>query len=234
MRDDLLDGLGAPAPRPGFHERLMERAVEAEHASARHWRRVSIALAVVATAAIATASTLAATRGSAGAKTIVDRTLSCATALQGQRPIVWINANVKTKLNPVASLTATTLSDAVTVGTRSAPPQLSVAQAKGGFGSDDGACAASHRRVPLSPSGLPASTTVTSTFIGQFWETCRTADHNRADRTLLHFHLVEKDGTPQSAELAIRNEATGKPVGYVVWTPSRIASWFAPACNAYH
>jgi hypothetical protein len=233
MRDDVLAGLAAPPPRPGFHDALWDRAVAAERASARRWRRTSIALAAVTIAAIAAASAFAAGLGTDARASVIDRTLSCATSLQAQRPVMWVQANVKTKRNPVASLDVITL-PATTWVVTGQKQQMSIGAAKDGFGIDDGSCTASKQRVPLVPSGLPASTTVTSTFLGSFWETCRTADHNRADRTLLHVHVTLKNGIPATAQLAIRNEATGKPVGYVEWTPKRVASWFGPACNAYH
>ncbi len=237
MRDPRLGRLAAPEPRPGFHDELWERVEAAERAATRRWRRTSVALAVLALSAIAAATALAASLASSGRASVIDRTLSCATTLQGQRPVVWVQANVKTRQIPVASLAVLTVpgGDVVIAGApRQTTQQLSVAAAKNGFGVDDGACAPSSRHVPLAAAGLSASTTITTTFLGSFWQTCPIADRARADRALLHVHVTLADGVPTRAQLAVRNETTNKPIAYVVWTPTRVSSFFAQSCKLFH
>lgn len=234
MRDPRLGRLAAPEPRPGFHDELWERVEAAERAATRRWRRTSIALAVVAVSAVAAATALAATLASSQRTSVIDKTLSCATELQGQRPVIWVQANVKTQQIPVASLEVLTTPDTNSAATSPASQQLAVAAAKDGFGVDDATCAPSHRRVPLAASGLPASTTITTTFLGSFWQSCAIADRAHADRVLLHVHVTLAGGVPTRAELAVRNEATNKAIGYIVWTATRVSSFFAQTCKLYH
>ena len=237
MRDPRLGRLAAPQPRPGFHDELWERVEAAERAATRRWRRTSIALAVVAVSAVAAATALAATLTSSQRASVIDETLSCATTLQGQRPLIWVQAHVKTRQIPVAGFDVETTpgGNSVVAGAPNAvTQQLAVAAAKDGFGVDDVTCAPSHRRVQLAAAGLPASTTITTTFIGSFWESCAIADRARADRALLHVHVTLADGVPTRAQLAVRNEATNKPIAYVVWTPTRVSSFFAQACKVFH
>ncbi len=237
MRDPRLGRLAAPEPRPGFHDELWERVEAAERAATRRWRRASIALGVVAVSAVAAATALAATLASSAHTSVIDQTLSCATTLQGQRPVIWVQANVKTRQIPVAGFDVMTVpgGDVAVAGSpNQTSQQLAVAAAKDGFGVDDATCAPSTRRIPLAASGLPASTTITTTFIGSFWESCAIADRARADRALLHVHVTLADGVPVRAQLAIRNEATGGPIAYVVWTPMRVSSFFAQSCKVFH
>jgi hypothetical protein len=237
MRDPRLGRLAAPQPRPSFHDELWERVEAAERAATRRWRRTSIALAVVAVSAVVAATALAATLASSPHESVIGETLSCATTLQGQRPVVSVQANVKTRQIPVASLAVLTTpgGDVVVAGSpNQVSQQLAVAAAKDGFGVDDATCAPSHRRVPLAAAGLPASTTITTTFLGSFWQSCAIADRARADRALLHVHVTLAGGVPTRAELAIRNEATNKPIAYVVWTPTRVSSFFAQSCKVFH
>ena len=230
--DERLDRLVAPREPSGFADELWERVRAAEHAAARRWRLTSIALGVVAVAAVAAAAALAATLAASPAKTTIDRTVSCATALQGQRPAIWLWGNVRTELSPVASMQVLPVGPTLVAGVWKLPtPDLSFATAKDSFVVDRAACAPSRLRVPFSAAGLTASIPITTTFKGEFRESCVVADRARADPVLLHVHLDLSAGVPTRAELAIRNAVTGKPFAYVVWTPKRVTSSFAPSCS---
>ena len=234
MRERRLDRLAAPPARPGFREELWERVEAAERAATRRWRRLSVALAVVAAFAVAGATALAATLVSSKSPSAIDKTLSCTTSLQGQRPVIWVQANLKSRLIPVSSVDVLTnpAANSVVAGQQTQQSQqLAVAAAKDGIGIDDVTCVPSTRRVPLARSGLHAAPTITTTFIGSLWQSCVLANRPRADRALLHVHVTLSGGIPTNAELAVRNEVTNAPVAYVVWTPTRVVSYFAATCK---
>jgi len=232
LLQERLQRLVAPPEPPGFADELWERVQASEHASARRWRLTSIALAVVAIAAVAAATALAATLASSPGKTTIDQTVSCTTVLQGQRPTVWLWGNVKTRLSPVASVQVLPTGPTILGGVWKLPtPELSFATAKDSFVIDHATCAPSHRQVPLAAAGLPASIPITTTFKGNFRESCVIADRADGDQVLLHIRLILSGGVPVRAELAARNAATGKPFAYLVWTPTRVASFFASSCS---
>jgi hypothetical protein len=229
---ERLQRLVAPPEQPGFADELWERVQAAEHASAHRWRLTSIALAVVAIAAVAAATALAATLASSPGKTTIDQTVSCTTALQGQRPVVWLWGNVRTRLTPVASMQVLPIGPTLLGGVWKLPtPELSFATAKDSFVIDHATCTPSRRRVPLAAAGLPASIPITTTFKGDFREICVVANRAHADPVLLHIRLTLSGGVPTHAELAARNAVTGKPFAYVAWTPTRVASFFASTCS---
>jgi hypothetical protein len=181
--------------------------------------RTSIALAAVATFALPSGR-------------VVDQTFSCATSLQGQRPVLLLWGNVRTKLSPVASMQVLPAGVTILHGTWSLPTaELSFAAAKSSLAVDPAACLSSHRPVPLAAAGLPANTPITPTFLGNLRQSCIVADRARADRALLHIRLELADGVATRAQLAIRDAVTGEPVAYVIWTPTRILSFLSPTCS---
>ena len=97
MREHRLDRLAAPPARTGFHDELWDRVEAAERAATRRWRRTSIALAVIAIGAIATATSLAAALNTGSGRSVVDRTYSCVALSSGALPTVLIAAYVNTQ-----------------------------------------------------------------------------------------------------------------------------------------
>lgn len=225
---ERLRRLVAPPAPPGFRDEVWERFQAADKASARRWRRTSIVLAAVAAAAIAAASVLAATRASVLTNGVIDETLSCQARVLAQRPSIQVGGNVITAKTPVASV------DLLTVYRKTAQgllvPQVAFASTPNSFTVDRTVCRTSKRRVPLAPAGLPANAVVTPTFAGSWGNICVTADRANADRVLVHVRVTVVHGIPSRGELAVRNEETGKPVAYVVWTPTRLASFSLATC----
>ncbi len=184
-------------------------------------------LAAVAAAAIAAASVLAATRTSVLTNGVIDETLSCQARVLAQRPSIQVGGNVITAKTPVASV------DLPTVYRKAQGllvPQVAFASTPNSFTVDRTVCRTSKRRVPLAPAGLPANAVVTPTFAGSWGNICVMADRANADQVLVHVRVTVVHGIPSRGELAVRNEETGKPVAYVVWTPTRLASFSLATC----
>jgi hypothetical protein len=222
---ERLEGLNAPAPRPGFHDELWERVQAAEHAAARRWRLTSIALAVVAIAAIAAATALAAALNTSSGKSVIDRTYSCVASPSGGLPSVLIAAYVTTLKYP-GSFDVGTNPD-TSPGDNEAF-YLDWGALKNRLIVDPTGCSPVKRSVPLKPRGLPSNGVMTSTFAGGFYDTC-----NTTARIDVHLRITASGGVATSAQFAVQNERGGHPVAFVSWAPHREDTYLSSHCREF-
>ena len=225
MREHRLDRLAAPPARAGFHDELWERVEAAERAATRRWRRTSIALAVIAIGAIATATSLAAALNTGSGRSVVDRTYSCVALSSGALPTVLIAAYVNTQKFP----------GSIDMGTRpdTSPGDNEAFYIDWGAGTnklivDPSGCQAVNRAVPLKSRGLPSNGVQTSTFAGGFYDTCNT--NRRVD---VRIRISASGDVPISAEFAVQNELNGRAIAFVNWTPHREETYLSSRCREF-
>jgi len=240
----MLERLVAPPARSGFHEELWDRIQERERAAARFWRAAAVAIAVVAVAATSAAGVLA--FGSASA-TVVDRTLSCPVAPNGEIALfahvkgpttrVHEASNPAGKLVPHPALVELDTGRGVIVnGGLIQIVQTTLAgvysgaslSEKAGYTLDGSDCL-SVKPVPLAPAGLRSAGVFTGGGGAGVYKECSVA----RPATFRMRVTLAKSGLPVAAKLAIRSGKKLRPVAYVDWTPKRVRAWLAPGCQQY-
>jgi hypothetical protein len=217
MRDDgvrrELERLAVPPEDPEFFASLRVRIRERELASARRWRRASIALAAVAVAAVAAAALVATARGGGA---VLDRTLSCAVPDDGGVAGVVLDAWPPTPGGQAAGLRLG--GDAELLG---------FASSVTGFVLDGSRCRSSSADVPLDAPSLPS--------VGVFGAGYTTL-HARcfpSGRLLVRIRLaLDGEGRPHRATLALRGSADGRPLAVVRWSPDLVQAWASADCPA--
>lgn len=231
-----LAKLELPPEPPRFFEELRERMREHDHAAARRWRRVSVVLAGVAVAAIATAVAFAAsTLSVGGASKVVEGTISCPVRVLTKAHAVDVGAWTVTHNSALpASFRAAGIG--VTTDPRNVKPgdpsskqiiQLSLQSgAVNGMAVDVPFCSRSSRSVPLRPAGLPSAGTATPTFRSSFEQRCVTTA-----RALIHYRVTEKGVVPVRAQVAVADDNPKMtPVAFVEWAPQRVTAFFGNSC----
>lgn len=250
LRDEL-EKLQPPSPRPGFHDSLWQRIDSQARASSRFWRTIAVAAIVVALAASSAASVLA---FDAGSPAVVDRTLACPVALNGEidlfahvkgpsmrLPGTWIKVHNRavrtTKIVPRPALVEFDTGRAVLINAGASQiVQTTLAgayagsslTAKAGYTLDGSDCTAA-KTIPLSSDGLRPAGVFTGTGGAGIYRECGVAQPAtfRARLTLA------KNGLPVAAKLAIRSGKKLRPIAYIDWTPTRVRAWLAPGCQQY-
>lgn len=239
-----LKQLVAPAARPRFHEQLWEAIESRQRASARRWRVAAIASATLAAAAASAAGVLAVT---IGAPTVVDRTLACSVAPNGE---VALFAHVKGpttreheasnpegKIVPHPALVELDTGRGVLVNgglIQIAQTTLAGAYsgtsltAKAGYTLDGSDCLTA-KPIPLKPAGLQSAGTFSGSQAAGIYRECPVA----RPATFRMRVTLAKDGLPVAAKLAIRGGKKLHPVAYVDWTPKRVHAWLERGCRQY-
>lgn len=233
-----VERLVAPPARAGFHEEMWEKIEKRERASARRWRIAAISAATVAAAATSAAGVLAVTGGGA---TVVDRTLACTVAPNGQvalfahvkGPTIRVHeaGNPAGRRVPHPALIELDTGRAVilnggiyqVVQTTLAGVYSSASlTAKAGYTLGGSGCLAA-KTIPLAPSGLR------SAGASGIYRECLVAQ----PATVRMRATLGKNGLPVSAKLAMRGGKKHQPVAYVEWTPKKVRAWLAPGCQQY-
>ena len=103
-----------PPEDPGFFDEFWSATAQRERLHARRWRRVSLAVATLALAAISAAAVVA---SPFGRSSTVDQRVSCALRTQGGKTVV--NLAVAPTRKPHAGYKQSASAQAIIVGTRS-------------------------------------------------------------------------------------------------------------------
>ena len=228
LLQERLQRLVAPPEPPGFADELWERVQAAEHAAAQP---------------LAADEHRARGRGGrrgCGCDGACGDALVRAHERRHRRDAVVFNARVGTTAEHSGRRQRGHVEDACGWG-HSAGPSTRRCRAfsyrrsrlpppRDSFTVDRAVCKTSKRQVPLAPAGLPANPVVTPTFAGSWGNICVIADRASANHTLVRVRVTVKNGVPVRGELAVRDEETNKPVAYVVWTPTRLASYSLATC----
>lgn len=239
-----LERLVAPPARAGFHDQVWEAIESRERASARRWRAAAIAAAAVAALAVSAASVLA---FGVGGSTVVDRTLSCSVAPNGEIALfahvkgpttrVHEASNPAGKLVPHPALVELDTGRGVIVNggliqivqtTLAGAYSGASLSAKAGYTLDGSDCLAA-KPVPLAPAGLRSAGTFAGGGGAGVYRECAVA----REATFRMRVTLAKSGLPVAAKLAIRSGKKLRPVAYVDWTPKRVRAWLAPGCQQY-
>lgn len=230
MRDEAvrtaLEQLELPPQPVQFFDDLWELVTAREHAAAVRWRRISVALAVVALAAITTATVLAAPHGS----NVVDQTLVCTLQQQGGIPVVNVGAQpISPPHKGTGTYTWTEPAELLvtTGGNAFEGHRLFDAQsAAKGYLLDTSLCATTGTRVPLVRAALPSTGVLRQGFKGIALRCLGPG------RVTLHLRLVQdSSGHPTSGQLAARITRTNTPLFFVEWSRTLVRTYGAPRCD---
>lgn len=88
-------------------------------------------------------------------------------------------------------------------------------------------CARSHVKLSLAPHGLRKESVVTTKWLGTTTAHCASET-----QILFRARIIVERGEPAHARVIAVDLRSRKPLGYLDWTPTRIASWFGPTCEA--
>ena len=240
----MLERLVPPPAHSSFHEELWDRIQERERAAARFWRTAAVAIAVVALAAASAAGVLAV---DSGGPTVVDRTLACSLAPNGQialfahvkGPTIRVHeaGNTAGKLVPHPALVELDTGRSVILNAgifQVAQTTLAGAYsgasltAKAGYTLGGSGCLGA-KTIPLAPSGLHSAGVFSGGGASGVYRECAVAQ----PATLRMRVTLAKNGLPVAAKLAIRSGKKLRPVAYIDWTPTRVRAWLAPGCEQY-
>jgi len=236
MRDefvrDALEEHVVPAESPTFFDDLWELVTTREHAAAVRCRRISIALAVVAVAAITTATVLAAPHGAG----TVDQTVTCALQTQGGIPEMTVVLKPKSppqgppKYSYVqpAELDVTTGTTPMGAGVPVDNSQRLFLAAGGtkGYLLSHTSCSDHGARPPLARSGLPPTQTLRRGFLGLSIRCLGPA------KVTLRVRLTQNaNGEPTRVLLAIRAARTGKALVFADWSATLVHAAAARSCD---
>jgi hypothetical protein len=236
-RDDwiraALERMPVPPESPAFFDDLWEAAQARERAAARRWRRISLALALVAAAAISSAAVLAAAPSSAS--TAVDVRGVCVAQEQGGIPAFIVGAFVggprrggpPAKKPPPGFHVDPTVWITTTQGfVPNTAPVFSLNSVFSGYQLDRRACPPTSMAIVLSHRGLGNPVHLD-------------AENLRLVRRCLgpaHFAFRvritnDRSGIPIRVQMAVVNARTAKPLAYLTWSPSRVDGWSADSCE---
>jgi hypothetical protein len=219
--DEAVEHHVAPA-LPGFFEELWREAERRQRIAARRWRRVALVLAVAAAAATTAAGVLASSRAPLSAT--IDQTWSCATAhLGGANRVEWRTSVTTPSTDAYFFFTPQPQAATQNLG----PPALRLDTHPGKVTWDPQRCVRSHTPVALTSKGLKPEIVVTTHFVGYTTSGCRSSA-----RILLHARVTVSRGEPVHAKIAVVNAGSHRPIGYVDWSPTRIATWTSK-CTSY-
>jgi hypothetical protein len=230
MSEDMLVRRAAdrlvPPERDSFFEDFWLLAESRERAAARRWRRVALALAVVAFGSLTAAAVIAAPFRSTD---VHDDTMVCDTLTQGGLKVFNVAANAtRTKQQGwspalmVSRLLLTTGGDP-DYGTR----LVGIADGTKGYIQNRELCKEVHSPLALGPRSLP------------LLDTLRPSDvWGRYHRCLLPGRLVIRSrvttassGVPKNARLGVELQKRHRPLFYVEWSPSRVKIWGVASCK---
>lgn len=222
-REPRLDRLAGPRLSAGFRDRLRDGIHEREERSRRRWRTAALALMATTAAGAVSAAVLA---FSGNTSVTVDRTISCPVAVQGGAPVFNVSASVRRILHVAGKREIQPGGVGATAGVVSTKT-FSYAQAlagdlsagadsmKAGYSFDNTICNPASR-IPLTGSGLPKPTRLTSTSL----------DSSAGGRCLFFSVIrirmrvtLNHAGVPTAAKMAIRGGKKLRPVAFIEWTP---------------
>lgn len=217
-----LRALDVPPERPTFFEELRRAVSEHERASARVWRRATVALGAITIPAVAAAAVLAATLSGGSA---VERTVSCRTQGGG----LHMNAFAT---DPAAGAPGVGASGAL-VATGATTSLLGVDSRYGGYTLSSSLCYATNKRIPLARAGLRSVTTSSAGQYGGPVVYCPVTASVR-----LRFRIgLDGSGKPQSASISVWSQpkpgsaAKSHPIAFVSWSQARSATYYASSCT---
>lgn len=211
--DEAVEHHVAPA-MPSFFDQFWREAERRQRIAARRWRAAALVCAVVALAAVAAAGVMASARFPASS--IEDQTWSCAVPRGAGYQVQWRTSVTTPSTNAYFFFTPQPQAATQVLG----PAALRLDTHPGKVTWDAARCTRSHVAVPLTAKGLSPEIVVTTHFVGSTMSTCQSAA-----RILLHARVTVSKGEPVRAKIAVVTAATRRPVGYVDWTPTRIATW---------
>ena len=219
--DEAVEHHVAPA-LPSFFEAFWREAERRQRVAARRWRRAALVLAVVAASATAAAGVLASAR--LAPSTTLDQTWSCAVGwLGGGSHVEWRASVTTPSTNAYFFFTPRPGAGVQDLG----PAALRLDTHPGKVTWDPQRCTRSHAAVPLVPKRLHPETVVTTHFVGYTSSTCLSSS-----RILLRARVTLSNGEPVHAKVAVVDARSRKPVGYVDWSPARIATWTSK-CDSF-
>jgi hypothetical protein len=186
-----------------------------------------VAAALAVAAAGVRASSAARTHAAAQTSTI-DSTYSCKV-----RSAKYVDFDISVDFPPLNGMGRPAQVSIFTIrktivrnGTAFIVPQLYFEHVKDSLQVDTGHCSKSSGKLALARGSLPAPEKGTPSFNGEFKERCGSSKH-----VLVHFKLTLKDGTPQHALVAVRNDDKKKHVlAFFTWRPRKIAASFRGSC----
>jgi hypothetical protein len=179
-------------------------------------------LAVAAAAATAAAGVLASAR--IARSTTLDQTWSCPVGLDGAgRWVEWRTSVTTPTTDAYFTITGFPPASTQDVG----PPAFRLDTHPGRVTWDPQRCVRSHAAVPLTSRGLHPEIVVTTRFVGSTRSMCRASA-----RILLHARVSMSKGEPVHAKVVVVDERSRTPVGFVDWTPARIATWTSK-CDSF-
>jgi hypothetical protein len=224
MREaELLDeAIGETRTEPAFFEDFWREAERRQRIAARRWRRTALALASLLVAAGTAAGVFASAHTGAGT---VDQIWTCNVGRLGSANLVEVSGSVDTPRD-TGFLRLQTQAQASVESDAKARGQFALFHRPDAPVFDTHFCTRGGGAIPLSPKGLVDNGVVTSRFVGSFFASC-----NAATRIVYRARVTITRGSPSRAVLAVRDARSRRPLGYVEWTPTRIASWFARACS---
>jgi hypothetical protein len=236
-RDDwvraALGRVPVPPESPTFFDDLWEAAQARERAAARRWRRVSVALALVAAAAISSAAVLAAAPNSAS--TTVDVRGVCAAEEQGGIPAFIVGAFISgprrpgppAKKPPPGFHVDPTVWITTTQGLLpNTAPVFSLNSVFSGYQLDRRACPPTSLKIDLTHEGLGNPVHLDAKNL-QLVRRCLGPAH-----FAFRVHITnDRSGIPIRVQLAVVNARTARRIAYLTWSPSRIDGWSADSCE---
>jgi hypothetical protein len=224
---DALERMPVPEQRPAFFDELWEAVAANERAAARRWRRTSLALALVAAAAISSAGVLAATTTS----NAIDITASCTADQQGGLPVFVVHAAPSTRPKPGADVHANPppgydIVSSVWLETGAQLKLFGFSSLFSGYQLNRLRCSTSKAHVALDRGKLPSAGVFTYPSYVELRKRCV-----GFGPFLFHVHIANNgEGTPQKAQLAVATKR-GKPLVYVDWTPEKVVTYSSNACD---
>jgi len=213
-----------PPASETFFEELWRAAEQRQRASARRWRRTAFVLAAVAAAAVAAAGVMASSQTEAST---IERSMTCHVSDQMAGRHLQLTTSVTTPRN-AAYLNFTTRPGINAEATTQYALSFRHAREPIVWGTSTNLCQSGGPAGALAPSGLPAQDVVTTHFIGGFELSC-----TAPATVVVRARITISGGKPVAAKLAVRSASTAKPILFVVWSPTRVASWFSSRCTSY-
>jgi hypothetical protein len=230
-----------PAERPDFFDELWERTEADASRRAKRWRTASVALAVVALAAITSTAVVAARRASTtvGGPRVVDRTVECGAKIGG---VPGLNLFARVNEPPLRAVPQPGLVG-VDAGNTASPQALfagagrllwvwsptahKYSYIKSGYEFDRTMCRPTSR-LALVSSRLPALGTFSNAGHADLNATCPTASGSVV--TVRMRVRLARPGAPTSAKVAVAVGRHRHPVAFVDWTPTRFKAFLADGC----
>jgi hypothetical protein len=228
---DVFEQLHVPPESTRFFIELEQRLRARDRAALRRWRRTAIAAVALAVAAIATTGVMASTLASP-TKTF-DQTVTCTNLTKGGLPVFSaggqptgdpsLDANGKVKTPPPGFFPPTSL----WVLSGDTMKLLIFSSQTSGYQLDRTRCVRSKAKPSFGAHGLPAALTLQNGQAEKLGRRC--AD---VAKITMRVHITsDAQGVPLAAKLLIERATSGKPLVYVEWGRQTLRSWSAAGCD---